>query len=209
LNFKIFVFLPFDFDVLRLVICWAVLILVAVDVSVGQIVFPGDTTFLISRPVAQKQNEGATCTNHMNQKGRCKRLFECFFMYTQLADLIKQTPCRLANQPSVFGVCCPNSESDNQKTSGVSTAGTLFFRPPDVPIPDLKPQDIQNAVQAALVVVDQRVELEKNLFDNRIVVQPDTPVNFHLNLFPTSQQTLQVGSNAIKGLESSIQLVNQ
>jgi hypothetical protein len=115
----------------------------------------------------------------------------------------------LANQPSVFGVCCPDSETDNQKTSGVSTAGTLFFQPPDVPIPDLKPQDIQNAVQAALVVVDQRVELEKNLFDNRVVVQPDTPVNFHLNLFPTSQQTLDVGSNAIKGLESSIQLVNQ
>uniref|UniRef100_A0A0P5JUL6 Chorion peroxidase n=1 Tax=Daphnia magna TaxID=35525 RepID=A0A0P5JUL6_9CRUS len=192
----------------RVLIPWIVL-LVTTGFVCGQIVFPADTTFLVSRPVVQQQNAGATCTNHMNKKGRCKRLFECFFMYTQLADLIKQTPCRLANQPSVFGVCCPNSESDSQKTSGVSSAGTLFFKPPDVPIPDLKPQDIQNAVQAALVVVEQRVELEKNLFNNRIVVQPDTAVNFHLNLFPTTSETLDVGKDAIKGLESSIQLVNQ
>ncbi|KAI9551668.1 hypothetical protein GHT06_022004 [Daphnia sinensis] len=192
----------------RVLIPWIVL-LVTTGFVCGQIVFPADTTFLVSRPVVQQQNAGATCTNHMNQKGRCKRLFECFFMYTQLADLIKQTPCRLANQPSVFGVCCPNSESDSQKTSGVSSAGTLFFKPPDVPIPDLKPQDIQNAVQAALVVVEQRVELEKNLFNNQIVVQPDTAVNFHLNLFPTTSETLDVGKDAIKGLESSIQLVNQ
>lgn len=145
--------------------------------------------------------------NHMNQPGVCKRLTECFFLYTQLADLVKQTPCRLAHNPLLFGVCCPRV--DDGKTSGVSSAGTLFFKPPDVPIPDLKPQDIQNAVQAALVVVEQRVELEKNLFVNRIVVQPDTPVRFHLNLFPTSPQTLAVGSDAIKFLESSIQLVNQ
>lgn len=96
-----------------------------------------------------------------------------------------------------------------QRLSGVSSAGTLFFQPPEVPIPDLRPQDINNAVDAALVVVQHRVELEKNLFENRVVVQPDTPVNFHLNLFPTSPQTLAVGSNAIKNLESSIQLVNQ
>ena len=98
---------------------------------------------------------------------------------------------------------------EKQRASGVSSAGTLFFQPPNVPIPDLKPQDIQNAVQAAQVAVQHRFEIEKNLFDNRVVVQPDTPVNFHLNLFPTSPQTLQVGKDAIRGLESSIQLVNQ
>lgn len=144
----------------------------------------------------------------MNQPGTCRRLQECFFVYTQLADLVQQTPCRLVSNPIVFGVCCPDSQSGGQN-SGVSSAGTLFFRPPNVPIPDLKPQDIQKAVQTALIVVEQRVEFEKNLFLNQIVVQPDTPVRFHLDLFPTSPQTLAVGSAAIKGLESSIQLVNQ
>ena len=170
----------------------------------GQIVFPSDT-FLLT------ESKGPTCRNHMNKAGVCKRLPECFYMYTQLADIIKQTPCRLANNPRVFGVCCPNASPgmEKQRASGVSSAGTLFFQPPNVPIPDLKPQDIQNAVQAAQVAVQHRFEIEKNLFDNRVVVQPDTPVNFHLNLFPTSPQTLQVGKDAIRGLESSIQLVNQ
>lgn len=168
----------------------------------SQIVFPGDTFFLPPEPPKPM------CMNHMNQPGTCKRLQECFFVYTQLGDLVKQTPCRLVSDPVVFGVCCPNSPAGDQN-SGVSSAGTLFFRPPNVPIPDLRPQDIQKAVQTALIIVEKRVELEKNLFVNQIVVQPDTPVRFHLDLFPTSPQTLAVGSAAIKGLESSIQLVNQ
>lgn len=178
----------------------------------GQIVFPGDTTFLLTtdiRPPSVQQQSAPMCRNHMNQPGVCKRLTECFFIYTQLVELVKQTPCRLANEPLVFGVCCPNSDMDGQRASGVSSAGTLFFQPPEVPIPNLRPQDIQNAVQSALIIVQKRVELEKDLFVNRVVVQPDTPVRFHLDLFPTSPQTLAVGSDAIKGLESSIQLVNQ
>ncbi len=181
------------------------LVLLATHLVCGQIVFPSDT-FLLT----ESQPKGPTCRNHMNKAGVCKRLPECFYMYTQLADIIKQTPCRLANSPRVFGVCCPNSPGiGNQRASGVSSAGTLFFQPPNVPIPDLKPKDIQNAVEAAQVAVQNRFEIEKNLFDNRVVVQPDTPVNFHLNLFPTSPQTLAVGKDAIRGLESSIQLVNQ
>ena len=96
-----------------------------------------------------------------------------------------------------------------EKNSGVSSAGTLFFRPPDVPIPNLRPQDFQNAAQVALVIFNERNSLEQKLLFQHVVVQPNTPVRFHLTLFPTTPQTLQIGSNAIKNLETSIQLVNQ
>ncbi len=108
-----------------------------------------------------------------------------------------------------MGVCCPDGGDGQQLESGVSSVGTLFFRPPDVPIPDLKPQNFQEAATAALVVVDNRIELEKELVEQQIVVQPNTPVKFHLDLFQVTPQTIAVGDSGIKALETSIQLVNQ
>lgn len=76
-------------------------------------------------------------------------------------------------------------------------------------MPDLKPKDIQKAAQAALVIVEHRFKIENDLFIKRVIVEPDTSVKFHLDLFPTTAQTLAVGANAIKNLETSVQLVSQ
>lgn len=172
----------------------------------SQIIFPDNPAFNLGP--SDNGGRSTACITHRNEPGICKRLPECFFVYTQLADLLQQRPCRLPGRSQhFFGVCCPG---DNQnRESGVSSAGTLFFRPPNVPIPDLKPQNFQQAAQVALDAVGQRVELEKELVAQQIVVQPNTPVKFHLNLFPVTQQTIAVGSNGIKTLETSIQLVNQ
>lgn len=186
--------------------------LLSVELIHCQIIFPDDSSFTTASNVRGTTTTNAACVTHKNQPGLCKPLPQCFFVYTELADLIQQEPCRLpaaVTDRSILGVCCPVADGQVQKNSGVSSAGTLFFRPPDVPIPNLKPQDFQNAAQVALVVFGQRGSLEQELFFQHVIVQPDTPVRFHLNLFPTTPQTLQIGSNAIKNLETSIQLVNQ
>ena len=181
----------------------------------GQIFFPGDEQVFqvqqvpIQVPLPPATSRGDSCLTHQNVAGTCKRLPECFFVYTQLADLLHQKPCRLSGRnQQLFGVCCPDGQN-NQKESGVSSAGTLFFRPPDVPIPDLKPHNFQQAAQAALAIVDKRVELENELVAQQVVVQPNTPVKLHLDLFPVTPQTIAVGANGIKTVETSVQLVNQ
>jgi len=190
-------------------------VLLAVKSIYCQIIFPGDTSFIDGsniRGTTIDNNNAAACVTHKNLPGLCKPLPQCFFVYTQLADLLQQQPCRLpggVTDRSLLGVCCPVSAGTVEKNSGVSSAGTLFFRPPDVPIPNLRPQDFQNAAQVALVIFNERNSLEQQLLFQHVVVQPNTPVRFHLNLFPTTPQTLQIGSNAIKNLETSIQLVNQ
>lgn len=168
----------------------------------GQIVFPGDTGPL---PEARSSD----CITYEQKPGVCKRLQDCFFVYTQLAGLLQQEPCRLAENPRLLGVCCPSGGVQTLPESGVSSSGTLFFRPPNVPVPDLKPKDIQKAAQAALVIVEHRFKVENDLFVKRVIVEPDTSVKFHLDLFPTTPQTLAVGASAIKNVETSVQLVNQ
>ena len=141
------------------------------------------------------------CITRSRTSGTCRPLPQCLFTYTQLVEL-QQQPCALRN--GLFGVCCPNSAD-----SGVNSDGTLVFRPPPVQIPDLKPKDIQQATQAAQEVVNQRLNLEQQLFVQKVVVQSGTPVGSHLNLFPTSAETLQIGNKALKNLQASIQLVIQ
>lgn len=68
---------------------------------------------------------------------------------------------------------------------------------------------VWRAEAAAAAVVNDRIIFEEQLFEQNFVVQPGTSVKFHLDLFKTSTQTLEVGGKAIKNLEASIQIVNQ
>ena len=151
--------------------------------------------------VPQNPAPAVTCSTQRQLPGTCVTLPQCPFDYTQLGELQNQ-PCPLPQ--GGFGVCCPDR---NALPSGVSSTGTLNFRPPAVPIPNLRPQDIIQAAQAAIAVFNERLKLEQQLFLQNIVVQSGTPVGSHLSLFPTSFQTLQTGNNAIKNLQASIQLV--
>ncbi len=153
---------------------------------------------IVDRPLGCKTVEG--------QPGHCRPILQCLTVYTQLAGLQRQ-PCGLRN--GRLGVCC--AESIRRLESGVTAAGTVSFRPPPVPVPDLKTQSFQQASQAAKAVVDRRLDLEQKLFADRVVVpqRQQTPVGDHLKLFPTSAQTLSIGSSALTNLQASIQLVVQ
>lgn len=174
----------------------------------------GQVTFIRLRPVtflpvsfglAQECRLSSATGGSAVSAGECKPLPECLLVYTQLIEL-QRRPCRLQN--GLFGVCCPTDSAN--VTSGLSTAGTLVFRPPsNVVIPDLKLRDFQNAFQSAREAVRRRTQLESQLFQDRVVVRPGTPVGLHLELFPTTQQTLDIGAGALSNLETSIQLVNQ
>ena len=105
--------------------------------------------------------------------------------------------------------------------SEVSPAGTLVILPPDVPIPDLKPQYYQAAVKATSIaacttaaaaaavtaaqdVIYKRIELEKKLVEQNITIQPNTPASYHLNLFQSTPETIAIGAIGLMYLQSYI-----
>ena len=61
----------------------------------------------------------------------------------------------------------------------------------------------------ALERIRQRVEFIANIFANNIQVQPGTPAAAHQEFFPTTNVTLNQGSEAQKNVEASVSLLNE
>jgi len=93
---------------------------------------------------------------------------------------------------------------------GTGKTGVLKTPPPPaVIVPAFTPQQIDNTVSKALEKIENRKSLVSNLFTHRILVQKNTPAAGHQKLFPTSNETLEIGEGAQKSVEASIELVNE
>jgi hypothetical protein len=76
-------------------------------------------------------------------------------------------------------------------------------------VPQLSPQQLNEAAAAALEALRERFNFVNALFSQGIFVQPQTPAAWHLEFFPTSNETLETGEQAQKNVEASTALVNQ
>lgn len=123
------------------------------------------------------------------------------------------------SQISSPGVSVPRN-SQQQLVSGVSSAGTLVFQPPeDVFLPEnffttssisaLDSTPEAAAATAAHDEIKKRIELEKALVEQNITIQPNTAASFHLNLFQSTPQTIAFADSGLMNLQTSIQLVKQ
>jgi len=101
---------------------------------------------------------------------------------------------------------------------GVSSDGTLFFRPPeDVSFLSGFPasfeenikENFEAATIAAQYVVKNRTEKEKTLVEKNIFIQPNTPASYHLNLFQSPPETIASGARGMLDLQKSIHLASK
>lgn len=93
---------------------------------------------------------------------------------------------------------------------GPQRTGVLVAPPPPfVEIPHFTPQQIDRSVAAALEKIENRKTLVSNLLSHRILVQTNTAAAGHQRLFPTTNETLEIGEHAQKSIEASVELVNE
>ena len=172
-----------------------------------------------SSPLRTGSRGVITCTTSSNEPGTCKPLLECPITDIKALD-VTNPACRPLGY---LTLCCPSGSGGQQRlVSEVSPAGTLVILPPDVPIPDLKPQYYQAAVKATSIaacttaaaaaavaaaqdVIYKRIELEKKLVEQNITIQPNTPASYHLNLFQSTPETIAIGAIGLMYLQSYIQ----
>lgn len=81
--------------------------------------------------------------------------------------------------------------------------------PPRVVVPAFTPQQINRSITLALEKLQDRKSLVSNLFSQRILVQTGSAAAWHQELFPTSNETLEIGEGAQKSVEASVELVNE
>lgn len=81
--------------------------------------------------------------------------------------------------------------------------------PPPVVIPPLTPQQLNQAAQVAIQRFQDRVVFVASLFNQGVVIPPRSPAAAHQEFFPVSNATLQRGETAQKGLDASVDLVNE
>lgn len=81
--------------------------------------------------------------------------------------------------------------------------------PPFVVIPSFTPEQIEQSVAAALEKIELRNTLVSNLLSHRILVQTNSAAAGHQKLFPTTNETLEIGEHAQKTVAASVELVNE
>ncbi|XP_065211575.1 peroxidase-like [Planococcus citri] len=137
--------------------------------------------------------------------GFCKPLIRCLAFYADIPELRRQ-PCQFRG--GELGICCPAQD----RLSGFPTAkrtGVLVPPPPPrVIVPAFTPQQINRSITIALEKLQDRKSLVSNLFSQRILVPTGTAAAWHQELFPTSNETLEIGEGAQKSVEASVELVN-
>uniref|UniRef100_A0A8D8VUF2 Chorion peroxidase n=1 Tax=Cacopsylla melanoneura TaxID=428564 RepID=A0A8D8VUF2_9HEMI len=173
-------------------------------VQVAQPTFERQVAAVPQQGPRQNNQLAAPCATRSGEAGRCSPLVKCISFYAELQELQSQ-PCNLnANEK---GVCCPL----RRQATGAEDGKSGILRPPpppDVPIPPLTPQQLNQAAMVAIQRIQDRLNLQENLLLNRIILNPDTPAARHQEFFPTTNATLQTGEKAQKSIEASLGLVN-
>ncbi|KAJ1521037.1 hypothetical protein ONE63_002748 [Megalurothrips usitatus] len=163
--------------------------------DVADVTFPG-----------RDEESGVPCSTLSGRAGTCRLLVKCVTFFAQIPELRKQ-PCALDNQGNQ-GVCCP--AKDNIPPSAKGNNGVLQPPPPPpVEVPALTPQQLSTAAEQGVQRVRERQELELQLVNLNRVLQPDTAAQRHLELFPTSNDTLNNGKQAQSSVEASLDLLNE
>uniref|UniRef100_A0A0A9Z8J0 Chorion peroxidase n=1 Tax=Lygus hesperus TaxID=30085 RepID=A0A0A9Z8J0_LYGHE len=146
------------------------------------------------------------CTMSSGEEGLCRPLVNCLAFYTDLPALRKE-PCPLRREEQ--GVCCPRN-AKRPIGGGPQSSGVIQPPPPpQVQVPPLTPQQLNKAGEEALQTIQTKINFVHNLFLNRVFVSADSPAVGHQAFFPTSNETLAVGSQAEKGIAASTALVKE
>ncbi|RZF43124.1 hypothetical protein LSTR_LSTR001302 [Laodelphax striatellus] len=149
--------------------------------------------------------DGPACSTLSGEAGRCRPLVNCLSFYAELPELRRQ-PCRLRS--SELGVCCPR-RSRPVGFGGFNSGVLAPPPPPPVVIPPFTPQQLNQAASVALQQLQDRLSLVQSLFENRIVVTPNSPAAAHQEFFPVTNETLSEGQLAQKNVDASVGLVNE
>ncbi|XP_014275345.1 peroxidase [Halyomorpha halys] len=145
------------------------------------------------------------CNMETGEEGLCRPLVKCLSFYADVPELRKQ-PCPLGKNQ---GVCCP-LKTPKVSGGGPTSSGVLRSPPPPpVQIPPLTPQNLETAAETGVEAIKDRFQFLVNLFSRGIIVQPGTPAKWHLDFFPTTNETLAVGDQAQKNIQASKALVDE
>ncbi|KAK3917344.1 Chorion peroxidase [Frankliniella fusca] len=154
----------------------------------------------------REEESSVPCSTLSGRAGTCRLLVKCVTFFAQIPELRKQ-PCALDSQGNQ-GVCCPANERRPPSSKGNN--GVLQPPPPPpVEVPPLTPQQLSSAAAQGVQRVRERQELEQQLVNLNRVLQPDSAARRHLELFPTSNNTLNSGKQAQSSVEASLDLLNE
>ncbi|XP_075222518.1 salivary peroxidase/catechol oxidase-like [Lycorma delicatula] len=148
---------------------------------------------------------GPRCSTLSGESGECRPLVNCLSFYAELPELRRQ-PCRLIQDQ--LGVCCP-LRSKPVNFGGLNSGVLVPPPPPQVVIPPFTPLQLNQAASIAVRQLQQRLQFAQTLFQNRIIVSPNTPAASHQEFFPTTNATLKQGELAQKNVDASVDLVNE
>lgn len=159
-----------------------------------------------SPAAAMPIGDGAFCLTNFNQPGVCSPLVKCLSFHDQITDT-ENNRCILTE--GEFGVCCPQHRLRVSDSVGRIHIGILQSpREPVVEVPQFTPEQIDSSIIAALDKIHERQEFVSNLFIKRVLIESGSAAARHQELFPTTNETLQVGEKAQAGVEASVELVN-